>query len=241
MNREGKRASGCAGEIGDAFAPEGEVTDKLLLHLIDQRNRRHAYALRKRAFDLAVSATALVALLPVFLLIALIIWIDDPCGGTFFYQTRCGKKGRLFRMIKFRTMVVDAEEKLTLLRSRNEADGPVFKLRDDPRVTRVGRFLRKTSLDELPQLLNVIKGDLSIVGPRPALPEEVARYRSHQRRRLYIEQGITCYWQIAPRRNEMPFDDWLALDMAYIRDRCFRVDFRIILDTFWVMFKAEGI
>ena len=218
-----------------------DVSDDLLLLLIAERDRHYAYWLRKRAFDMVASLFALIALLPAFALVALIVWIDDPSCGPFFCQTRCGKNGRPFRMVKFRTMAADAEERFPDIVSRNEADGPVFKMRDDPRVTRVGRFLRKTSLDELPQLFNVLKGDMSIVGPRPPLPREVERYAPRQRHRLLIQQGITCYWQVAPRRNEMPYEDWLEMDMRYVRDRCFRVDLSIILETFRAILKAEGI
>ena len=220
---------------------EPERFDELLIRLIEKRDRQHAYWLRKRAFDIVVSFSALVALLPAFVIIALIVWIDDPHCWPFFFQTRCVKGGRPFRMVKFRTMVADAEAQFSTVSVLNEADGPVFKMRNDPRVTRVGRFLRKTSLDELPQLLNVLKGDLSIVGPRPPLPQEVERYQQNQRRRLLIEQGLTCYWQVSPMRNETSFDDWLALDLAYIRDRSFRVDLAIIAGTFRVMLKGEGV
>ena len=143
-------------------------------------------------------------------------------------------------MFKFRSMVVDAEDKLDNLLKSNEMDGPVFKIAKDPRIIRVGRFIRKTGIDELPQLFNIIKGDMSIVGPRPALPREVEQYNEYQLQRLYVTPGITCYWQIQPNRNGISFDDWIDLDIKYIQERSLWIDIKIILRTFRSVFSAEG-
>ena len=170
----------------------------------------------------------------------LAIVLDSPGDGAIFRQRRVGRDGKLFWLYKFRTMCPDAEEQLNELLSQNQMDGPVFKIKGDPRITRVGRFLRKTSLDELPQLLNVLQGDMSIVGPRPALPREVELYSDYQRQRLYVTPGLSCYWQIAPHRNEMSFDEWVALDLKYIQERSFWVDWKIIFLTVRAMLMKYG-
>lgn len=141
---------------------------------------------------------------------------------------------------KLRTMVPQAESMLDSLLDQNEMDGPVFKIKDDPRITRVGKFLRKTSIDELPQLWNILKGDMSIVGPRPAIPREVEQYTVYQRQRLYVTPGLTCYWQIQSHRNELSYDEWLELDLKYIRERSFWVDWKIIFKTFGAVLKLTG-
>jgi lipopolysaccharide/colanic/teichoic acid biosynthesis glycosyltransferase len=143
-------------------------------------------------------------------------------------------------MHKFRSMYVDAEDRLAEILKDNEMDGPAFKIKDDPRITRVGRVIRKTSLDELPQLWNVLKGDMSIVGPRPALPREVELYNEEQKQRMYVTPGLTCYWQIQPRRNDISFDDWMALDLKYIQERSFLVDWKIIFKTVGAVIRKEG-
>jgi lipopolysaccharide/colanic/teichoic acid biosynthesis glycosyltransferase len=189
------------------------------------------YWFLRRGQDIVLSLAALVVLVPLLLLIALIIWIDDPKGSPIFSQIRCGRNGKPFKLYKFRTMCVDAEEKLAALLKENEMDGPAFKMKDDPRITHVGHFLRQTSLDELPQLLNILKGDMSIVGPRPALPREIELYNHYQRQRMYVTPGLTCYWQIQPNRNEIMFDEWMELDIKYIQERSFWVDWKIIFMT----------
>ena len=199
------------------------------------RSHRHYWVLR-RAQDIVFSLIALILLAPLALVISLAIVLDSPGDGAIFRQRRVGRDGKLFWLYKFRTMCPDAEERLNELLKLNQMDGPVFKIKGDPRITRVGHFLRKTSLDELPQLLNVLRGDMSIVGPRPALPREVELYNDYQRQRLYVTPGLSCYWQIAPHRNEMSFDEWVALDLKYIQERSFWVDWRIILLTVRAMF-----
>ena len=203
------------------------------------RSHRRYWVLR-RAQDIVFSLLALILLAPLALLISLAIVLDSPGDGAIFRQRRVGRDGKLFWLYKFRTMCPDAEEQLNELLSQNQMDGPVFKITGDPRITRVGRFLRKTSLDELPQLLNVLQGDMSIVGPRPALPREVELYSDYQRQRLYVTPGLSCYWQIAPHRNEMSFDEWVALDMKYIQERSFWVDWKIIFLTVRAMLMKYG-
>ena len=203
------------------------------------RSHRRYWVLR-RAQDIVFSLLALILLAPLALLISLAIVLDSPGDGAIFRQRRVGRDGKLFWLYKFRTMCPDAEEQLNELLSQNQMDGPVFKIKDDPRITRVGRFLRKTSLDELPQLLNVLRGDMSSVGPRPALPREVELYSDYQRQRLYVTPGLSCYWQIAPHRNEMSFDEWVALDLKYIQERSFWVDWKIIFLTVRAMLMKYG-
>ena len=156
------------------------------------------------------------------------------------YQKRCGRKGKEFDFYKFRSMYVDAESKLDELLEQNEMEGPAFKIKDDPRITRLGRILRKTGLDELPQLVNILKGDMSIVGPRPPLPREVEQYNDYQKQRLIVTPGLTCYWQIQPHRNDLTFDEWMDLDVKYIKERSFWVDWKIILATVRTVLEGRG-
>ena len=174
---------------------------------------RVAYRVVKRAFDIVFSAAVLVVFCWLFAIISILIKVDDPKGPVFFSQERVGKDGRTFRMLKFRSMCVDAEDKLAELRELNEKTGPVFKIAEDPRITRVGKWLRKLSLDELPQFINVLRSDMSIVGPRPALPAEVATYDDYQRQRLLVKPGMTCYWQTRRNRDSITFDEWGDLDL----------------------------
>ena len=194
----------------------------------------------RRAQDVFLSLLALAVLWPVMVLAAIVIVIDSPGAGPIFSQTRVGRDGREFTFYKFRTMVPDAEAKLEELLRYNEMQGPAFKMKDDPRITRVGRFLRMSSIDELPQLWNILRGEMSIVGPRPALPREVAQYSDYERQRLLITPGLTCYWQIQPYRNRLSFEEWVALDVKYIRERSFLTDWKIILATFGAVFGMNG-
>ena len=198
------------------------------------------YETGRRIQDILLSLIAIVGLSPLMLLTALAILIDDPKGSPIFAQERVGRGGKPFRLLKFRSMCVDAEDKLAALRSDNEMDGPVFKIKDDPRITRVGRIIRKVSIDELPQLFNILKGDMSIVGPRPALPGEVAEYGEYERQRLLVKPGLTCYWQIQPRRTDISFDEWMDLDIKYIQERSFAVDWKIIFKTFGAVLTGQG-
>jgi exopolysaccharide biosynthesis polyprenyl glycosylphosphotransferase len=199
---------------------------------------RGAY-LVKRLFDIAVSAILLVLLLPIFLAVGLAIRLEDP-GPILFKQQRVGRWGKLFTMWKFRSMYTDAEERKKELMARNEmAGGVLFKMKDDPRVTRVGRVIRKTSIDELPQLWNVLKGDMSLVGPRPPVPQEVDEYSLSDRRRLEVIPGITCIWQVSGR-SDIPFDQQVELDVQYIQSQSFWTDIKILLKTVPALLFGTG-
>lgn len=196
------------------------------------------YARLKRAFDIAICAVALVLLSPLFATIAIVVRITSR-GPAIFKQVRVGAGGRYFWCYKFRSMVVDAEQKLGHVAHLNEATGPVFKIKNDPRVTQVGGFLRRASLDELPQLWNVLRGDMSIVGPRPPLPSEVELYSARERGRLAVRPGLTCLWQCRGRSN-VPFDEWVQMDLDYIATMSFRRDIRIVLDTIPAVLLGVG-
>ena len=199
-----------------------------------------AYRFIKRAFDIAASAAGLIVLFPLLLVVSILIVVDDPKGSPIFVQTRVGKDGKEFRFYKFRSMVVNAEEQLDDLMDQNEMDGPVFKIRDDPRITRVGKLIRRTSIDELPQLWNVLRGDMSIVGPRPPVPREVKQYNSYQQQRLSVTPGLTCYWQVRKERNLCSFDEWVEMDLQYIRERSISTDLKIIFKTFGAVLGMNG-
>ena len=192
----------------------------------------------KRGTDFIVSFVGLVLLAPVFLLTALTIKLSSR-GPLFFKQERNGMNGRKFTLLKFRSMVVGAEKMQEELLALNEMDGPVFKIRNDPRMTKIGKFLRKTSLDELPQIINVLKGDMSLVGPRPPIPGEVTNYETWQRRRLSMRPGVTCFWQISGR-NEINFEQWMKLDLEYIDNWSLWLDFKILLKTVPVVLFGTG-
>lgn len=197
------------------------------------------YLFLKRLFDFAISGISIIFLLP-FLLIVFAIIKNNDSGTVFYTQKRCGLYGRKFTMCKFRTMAADAESKLKDILIYNEMKGPVFKMKDDPRITRVGKWLRKYSIDELPQLWNVLKGDMSLVGPRPPLPEEVEQYTPAQRRRLSMRPGITCLWQIEGRSKIFDFDEWSRLDLEYIDNWSFGLDFKILLKSIPVVLFGKG-
>ena len=196
------------------------------------------YMFCKRAMDIIGSLAGLILLSPLLLIIAIAIKIEDPKGSIFFAQQRCGKDNKLFPMYKFRSMVSNAEELLEELMEHNEMDGPVFKIKDDPRITKVGKFIRKTSVDELPQLFNILMGDMSIVGPRPAIPHEVAEYNDYQRQRLLVKPGLTCIWQVSGR-NSIGFDEWMEMDLEYIENRNLWMDIKLIFKTVGVLFGDE--
>jgi lipopolysaccharide/colanic/teichoic acid biosynthesis glycosyltransferase len=192
----------------------------------------------KRLIDIAVCGAALVLLAPVFLFLTLAIKFDTP-GPVLYRSVRLGRGGRPFQFYKLRSMVREADRLRGELADRNEVNGPVFKIARDPRITRVGRFLRRTSLDELPQLLNVLKGDMTLVGPRPPIPSEVEQYEPWQLRRLSVRPGLTCLWQISGR-SRVSFDEWMRLDMEYIDRRCFALDLKIIAMTIPAVLSGEG-
>jgi lipopolysaccharide/colanic/teichoic acid biosynthesis glycosyltransferase len=192
----------------------------------------------KRVFDIVISSIALLLLSPLFLIVGALVKMDG--GPVFLAQTRVGKHGREFKMFKFRSMVVNADQIFEKLRAQNQhSDGITFKMKDDPRITKVGKWLRKFSVDELPQFLNVLIGDMSLVGPRPCLPREVAQYTLEQRRRLEISPGITCFWQIGGRA-EIDFSGQVQLDVRYIESHSFGCDIKILLKTVPAVLFGKG-
>lgn len=193
-------------------------------------NDTKSYLILKRFMDIVGATIGLILTSPIMLIVALLIKLEDPKGPIMFTQERNGQYPKTFKMYKFRSMYVDAEERLQELMHLNEQSGPAFKMKDDPRITKVGKFIRKTSLDELPQLINVLKGDMSIVGPRPAIPREVKLYNEYQLQRLLVKPGITCIWQVSGR-NHIGFDDWVELDIEYIKTRNLWLDIKLILKT----------
>ena len=197
-------------------------------------NEQYGYRILKRSFDIIASVIGLIALSPIFLAVAIAIKWDD--GGPVFYdQIRVGKNGRKFKMYKFRSMRVNAENEMEKLQEHSEVDGAMFKMKNDPRVTRVGKFIRKTSIDEFPQLLNVLLGQMSIVGPRPPLPREVADYTQYDKQRLYVKPGCTGLWQVTAR-NSVGFQEMVNIDLDYIQRRSIWLDLKIIFKTIEVIF-----
>jgi exopolysaccharide biosynthesis polyprenyl glycosylphosphotransferase len=200
-----------------------------------------SYALAiKKIMDIGVSLFMTVCLSPVLIIIAVIIKLTSP-GPIIYKQERVGLRGRSFNLYKFRTMVINADKLRKELEAENEVDGPVFKMRDDPRVTKVGKFLRKTGLDELPQLINILKGEMSLIGPRPPLREETKLYKRYQLRRLSVKPGLSCFWQIKPDRNSIKFEKWMEMDLAYIDNWSLRLDFLILLKTIRTVFQRTGL
>ncbi|MCB5237688.1 sugar transferase [Niallia circulans] len=201
-------------------------------------NTARSYLVMKRAIDIIGSFCGLVVLSLLFVIIALLIKLEDPKGKVFFKQLRIGKDGKEFYMYKFRSMASDAEERLKELLALNEVSGAMFKMKDDPRVTKVGKVIRKTSIDELPQLLNVLKGDMSLVGPRPPVPREVEEYSDYDRQRLLVLPGCTGLWQVSGRSN-IGFKEMVELDLRYIKERSIFIDIVIIFKTVLVLFGSK--
>ena len=198
------------------------------------------YWIGRRTQDVILSSLALVVLSPVMLATAIAIVVDDPSAGPVFSQERIGRNGKPFKFYKFRSMCPNAEAKLDDLLDQNEMDGPVFKIKEDPRITRVGKFIRKTSIDELPQFYNVLKGDMSLVGTRPPTVDEFRQYESHQKRRLSAKPGITGLWQVSGRNEIKDFEDVVKLDVQYIDNWSIGLDIKIILKTIKVVFEKGG-
>lgn len=196
------------------------------------------YEVIKRISDIFLSLIGLIILSPILLIVAIAIKLESK-GPLIFSQDRVGKNKKTFKMYKFRSMVVNAEEIKKKLKHKNEMSGPMFKMKDDPRITKIGRFIRKTSIDELPQLVNVIKGDMSLVGPRPSLPEEVKEFELWMMKRFEVKPGLTCYWQVNGR-NEIGFEDWMKLDVYYVNNRSVAVDTKLIFKTFFVLFGDKN-
>lgn len=215
--------------------------EKLKSLAVDVQYEQHRYIYRsvKRVFDFVVSLIGLVVLSPVFLIVATAIKLEDPKGPVFYAQIRLGKQQKKFKMYKFRSMVVGADKKIKKLLKLSDVDGPMFKMREDPRVTVVGRFIRRYSVDELPQLLNVLLGQMSLVGPRPPLPREVVEYTDFDKQRLAVKPGCTGLWQVT-LRSEADFEEMVRLDLEYIDRRGFWFDFYVLLQTIGVFFKPNG-
>ncbi|WP_284641751.1 sugar transferase [Paenibacillus silviterrae] len=197
--------------------------------------QQKAYLWIKRILDIVGAFIGLLLLCPLMLIVAILLKLESPMGSIFFSQTRVGKDGAEFTMFKFRSMVPDAERHLKDLLEKNEIQGAMFKIKDDPRITKVGRWIRRTSIDELPQLWNVLRGDMSLVGPRPALPREVAQYTGYHRQRLAVTPGCTGLWQVSGR-NGLTFDEMVFLDLYYIRNRSIWFDTKLVLRTVWIIF-----
>lgn len=225
-------------QLSQAWNPgtaQQRITEvKVRWHTMKENGQR----IGKRTVDVAGSLMLLLLLSPVFALTALLIRLDDP-GTIFFSQVRVGTGGRLFRMLKFRSMRMDAELIKKRLMTQNETGGVTFKMKHDPRITRVGRFIRKYSIDELPQIVNVLKGDMSLVGPRPAIPSEVAQYRWRQRQRLLVTPGLTCFWQVNGR-SEIPFEQQVELDIRYIREQNTLTDMNLLVRTVPAVLLGKG-
>ena len=219
--------------------PEKECAITLSLEENIVTNESQMYLLFKRLLDIVGALVGIIFLWPIFIVIAIAIKVEDPKGPIFFVQERNGKWPDTFNMLKFRSMIHNAEELLNKLQDQNEMSGPVFKIKEDPRITKVGKFIRKTSIDELPQLFNVLKGNMSLVGPRPPIPREVEQYTPYQMQRLIVKPGLTCYWQVSGR-NTIGFDEWVNLDIQYIRERNFWLDLKLIFKTFFVLFGDEN-
>ncbi|MCC4322842.1 sugar transferase [Limosilactobacillus reuteri] len=205
----------------------------------EKLNHQYFYRTVKRTFDIVASCIALILLSPLFLIIAICIKVNDPKGPVFYSQSRVGKDGQRFRMYKFRSMVVNADELLDRLKDENEISGAMFKIKNDPRITKVGRVLRKYSLDELPQLVNVIEGSMSIVGPRPPLVSEVKEYSNYDKQRLMVKPGATGMWQVGGR-NDVDFAEMVRLDLTYIQQRSILLDVKIMFETVKIMIKPNG-
>ena len=197
------------------------------------------YSVTKRLIDIVGSLCGIILLSPLFLIVAILIKLEDPKGKVFFAQERNGRYPKTFKMYKFRSMVHNAEDLLKDLMDRNEQTGPVFKINDDPRITKVGKVIRRTSIDELPQLFNVLKGDMSLVGPRPPIPHEVEQYNSYQMQRLAVKPGLTCIWQVSGRNN-IGFDEWVEMDIEYIKTRNLWLDIKLIFKTVGVLFGDDN-
>lgn len=221
--------------ITEKAVQEVSATTEYLLNPIDeliifQANNSLSYLITKRIIDIIGAITGLVLFAPLFLIISILIKLEDSKGSVIFVQERCGKNGNTFKFYKFRSMVHNAEELLEEIQHKNEMNGPVFKIKDDPRITKVGRFIRKTSIDELPQLVNVLKGEMSLVGPRPPLPREVEEYTLYEMQRLLVKPGLTCIWQVSGRNN-VEFEEWMEMDLQYIKERNLWMDIKLIVKT----------
>ena len=206
--------------------------------VIENERSNVLYEVIKRIIDIVASFTGLIVLSPLMLVVSILIKLESK-GEVIFKQKRVGLNGKEFYMYKFRSMVINAEELKAELEIKNEMSGPMFKIKDDPRITKVGNLIRKTSIDELPQLINVIKGEMSLVGPRPSLQKEVEKFEPWMMERLKVKPGLTCIWQISGRNN-IGFEEWMKLDIKYVRERSFKLDMKLILKTVLVLFGDKN-
>lgn len=209
--------------------------------LVEEMNmfeKNKMYFITKRLIDVVGSLFGIVILSPLMLVIAVAIKLESE-GPIFFGQERVGQGGKVFKMYKFRSMVVNAEDILKDLKDKNEMSGPMFKMKNDPRITKVGKFIRRTSLDELPQMFNILKREMSIVGPRPNFKREIAQFSTHQKQKLIAKPGLTCYWQVMGRSN-IDFEEWMELDIKYLQERSTWVDIKLIFRTFTVLFGDDN-
>ena len=202
------------------------------------RDNARLYLISKRVLDVVGALIGLIITSPVLLVVGILIKIESK-GPIIFSQKRVGLDGKEFNMYKLRSMVVNAEELKRKLVAHNEMSGPMFKIKNDPRITNVGKFIRKTSIDELPQLINIIKGDMSLVGPRPSLPDEVKEFDRWMMKRLAVKPGLTCFWQVSGR-NSIDFEDWMRLDIKYVEERSLMLDIKLIFKTFFVLFGDKN-
>ncbi len=223
-----------------SIKPSAPITTPILKSE-EIENSKKAYRFFKRIQDIVLSLLAIIVLSPLIIIVSLVVFIECPTVSPIFVQERLGKNGKPFKFYKFRSMKPNAEAELEKLLEFNEVHGHAFKIHDDPRITKVGKFIRKTSIDELPQLWNILKGDMSIVGPRPPIPREVEEYTEFEKQRLLITPGLTCYWQSTPHRNDISFEEWVTMDIKYIREQSFTTDWKIIFKTFLAVLGMDGI
>jgi exopolysaccharide biosynthesis polyprenyl glycosylphosphotransferase len=216
-----------------------EDSEKIVdFHINDNYRKNKGYYFLKRIIDIVCSLFGIVILSPILIITALAIKLESK-GPIIFSQDRVGWHGNIFKMYKFRSMVQNAERLIDELKDYNEMSGPMFKMKNDPRITKIGKFIRKTSIDELPHLFNVLKGEMSLVGPRPNLLREVCKFNEYQKQKLISKPGLTCYWQVMGRNN-IDFDDWIELDIKYIKDRNTWLDIKLIFKTFFVLFGDDN-
>lgn len=206
--------------------------------VVTKEEKRRLYNFSKRVIDFVGSLCGLILLSPIWLIVGILIKMESK-GPIIFSQKRVGLNGVEFDIYKFRSMVVNAEELKKKLAKHNEMSGPMFKMKDDPRITKIGKFIRKTSIDELPQLINVLKGEMSLVGPRPSLPDEVKKFEDWMLTRLEVKPGLTCYWQVSGRNN-IDFEDWMLLDIKYVNERSLWLDIKLVFKTFFVLFGDKN-
>lgn len=206
--------------------------------VIEEKKSYVLYNIFKRTLDILGSLIGLIILSPILIIVGILIKLESK-GPIIFSQKRVGLNKKEFKMYKLRSMVCNAEELKDKLKDKNEMSGPMFKIKDDPRITKIGKFIRKTSIDELPQLINVLKGDMSLVGPRPSLPNEVKEFEPWMLKRLEVKPGLTCYWQVMGRNN-IDFENWMKLDIKYVNERSLWLDIKLIFKTFFVLFGDKN-